>query len=149
MNRDDLEKELNEIVSDSRKLLGDVEEMDKDELLEMLDDSDRPASSVRQAAFSMFESFVKEFRLGGEYPPQRYIDIANQLRPEEDLSHNHNTLLQQAKKWVTNLLESPKGSSEARLLVAFHRRDELTEGDRRILEEAEADVNRKMKKQNE
>ncbi|HYW38278.1 MAG TPA: hypothetical protein VE957_09210 [Terriglobales bacterium] len=149
MNRNDLDKELSQIISDSRKLLGDVEEMDKDELLEMLDDSDQPASSVRQAAFLMLESLVKEFRLRGEYPPQRYVDIANQLRPVENLSHNQNTLLQQARKWVTNLLEGARASSEGRLQVAFHRRDELTEGDRRILEEAEAEVNRKMKRKNE
>ncbi len=149
MNREDLEKDLNDIVSDSRKLFGDVEEMDKDELLEMLNDSDRPAQSVRQAAFLMLESLVKEFRLRGETPPQRYLDVLNQLRPVGELSHNPNTLLQQAKKWVNNLLEGPRPGSEARLQFSFHRSGELTEGDRRILEETEAEVSRKMKRKKE
>ncbi len=149
MNREDLEKGLNDMVSDSRKLFGDVEEMDKDELLEMLNDSDPPADSVRQAAFLMLESLVKEFRLRGESPPQRYLDVLNQLRPAGELSHNPTALLQQAKKWVTNLLEGPRAGTEARLQFSFHRRSELTEGDRRILEETEAELRRKMKKRNE
>lgn len=149
MNREDLEKDLNDIVSDSRKLFGDVEEMDKDELLEMLNDSDPSAESVRQAAFLMLESLVKELRLRGESPPQRYLDVLNQLRSAGELSHNPNALLQQAKKWVTNLLEGPRTGSEARLQFSFHRRGELTERDRRILEETEAELSRKMKKKDE
>lgn len=149
MNQDDLDKDLNDLVADSRKLFGDVEEMDKDELLEVLDDSDRPAESVRQAAFLMLESLMKEFRLRGESPPQRYADILNQLRPAGEISHNPSGLLQQAKKWVTNLLEGPRAGSEARVQFSFHRRGELTEGDRRILEETEAEVSRKMKRRKE
>jgi len=149
MSGDDLDKDLNDLVSDSKRLLGDVEEMDKDELLELLNDSDQSAESVRRAAFLMMENLVKEFRLRGEYPPQRYSDALNQLRPAEELSHNATALLQQAKKWVTGLLEGPRASSETRLQFSFQRKGELSEGDRRILEETEAEVRRKMKKENE
>jgi hypothetical protein len=146
MNRDELEKDLNEIITDSTKLLGDVQEMDKTELLEMLNDSELPAETVRQAAFLMFENVVKEYRLRGEYPPQRYLDLATQLRPVEYLSQNQDTLTQQAKKWVAGLLAGPAGGTETSLQFAFHRQAELTDADRKILEEAEADVSRKMKR---
>ncbi len=62
MSGDDLDKDLNDLVSDSKRLFGDVEEMDKDELLELLNDSDQSAESVRRAAFLMMENLVKEFR---------------------------------------------------------------------------------------
>jgi hypothetical protein len=149
MNRNDLARELNKIISDSSKLLGDVEEMDKTELLELLNESGRPAEDVRQAAFLMFENLVKECRLRGEYPPQRYTDIVNQLRRAENLSMNQDILTQQAKKWVAGLLAGPVASPETIVQFAFHRREELTDADRRILKEAEADVRRKTKRKNE
>lgn len=146
MNRDELEKDLNDIISDSRRLLGDVEEMDKAELVEMLNNSEQPAEAVRQAAFLMFEGLLKEYRLRGEYPPQRYTDLVAQLRPVANLSQNQDTLTQQAKEWVAGLLTGPADGTESNLQFAFHRRSELTDTDRRILEEAEADVSRKMKR---
>ena len=144
MNRDELEKDLNEIISDSKRLLGDVEEMDKAELLGMLNDSEQPAETVRQAAFLMFENLIKEYRSRGECPPQRYTDLVAQLRPPENFSQNQDTVAQHAKKWVASLLAGPAGGTESSLQFAFHRGAELTDGDRRILEEAEADVSRKM-----
>jgi len=146
MNQDDLEKDLNEIIAESRRLLGDVEEMDKPELVEMLNNSERPAEAVRQVAFSVFENLLREYRLRGEHPPQRYIDLVTQLRPAQNLSHNQDTLVKQAKKWVADLLAGSAGGTETSLQFAFHHRAELTDADRRILEEAEAEVSRKMKR---
>jgi hypothetical protein len=149
MSGNDPDKDLNDLIFDSKKLFGDVEELNKEELRELLNDSDEPAESVRRVAFLMMENLVKEFRLRGEYPPQRYADALNQLRPPDQLSHNPNALLQQAKKWVAGLLEGSRASSETRLQFSFQRKGELSEGDRRILEETETEVRRKMKKNNE
>jgi len=148
MNRDELDKDLNEMLSNSKRLFGDVEEMDKDELVQLLDDSGRPSQAVRQAAYLAFDGLVRNFRLRGQYAPERYKDIVNQLRPPEILSHDPSALAEQAKRWVTSLLEMPT-FNEVDLQLAFHRRSELTDSDQRILEETKAEVSRRMKKKNE
>ncbi len=122
MNRHERDKDLNDLISDSRILLGDVEEMDKHELLAVLD------------------------RLRGESPPQRYMDALNQLRPPSQISHNPSALVQQAKKWVTELLGPPRSRLEAKLQSSFHRKEDLTDNDKRILKEAEAEVFRRIKR---
>ncbi len=60
MNRHERDKDLNDLISDSRILLGDVEEMDKHELLAVLDDSDPPAEAVRHAMFLRIETLVRD-----------------------------------------------------------------------------------------
>src|SRR5258708_14831321 len=100
MNRDEQDKDLNDLISDSRLLFGNVEEMDKDELMVALDESERPAKAVRQAMFLRMETLVRDFRLRGESPPQRYLDVLDQLRPPSQVSHNPSVLVQQAKRWV-------------------------------------------------
>jgi hypothetical protein len=145
MNRDEQDKDLNDLISDSRLLFGDVEEMDKDELMAVLDDSERPAGAVRQAMFLKLEMLVRDFRLRGEPPPQRYLDALNQLRPPSQISHNPNALVQQAKRWVMELLGPPRSGLEAKLQFSFHRKEDLTDSDERILKETEAEVCRRMK----
>ncbi len=135
MNRHERDKDLNDLISDSRILLGDVEEMDKHELLAVLDDSDPPAEAVRHAMFLRIETLVRDFRLRGESPPQRYMD-----------AYNPSALVQQAKKWVTELLGPPRSRLEAKLQFSFHRKEDLTDNDKRILKEAEAEVFRRIKR---
>lgn len=145
MNRDERDKDLNDLTSDSRMLFGDVEEMDRDELMAVLDDSDRPADAVRHAMFRRIETLVKDFRLRGESPPQRYVDALNQLRPPTQIIHNPSALVQQAKKWVAELLGPPRSGLNADLQLSFHRKEDLTNSDKRILKETETEVRRRMK----
>lgn len=144
MNQHERDKDLNDLISDSRILFGDVEEMDKHELLAVLDDSDLPAEAVRHAMFLRIETLVRDFRLRGESPPQRYVDALNQLRPPSQISHNPSALVQHAKKWVTELLGPPRSGLEANLQFSFHRKEDLTDRDKRILKETEAEVCRRI-----
>jgi hypothetical protein len=146
MKQDELEKDLKELLSESTRLFGDVEEMDHDELREILNDSDRPAEAVRHEMFRVLDSLIREWRLRGESPPKRYLDAMNQLRPPSEISLNADALVEQAKTWVRGLLSGPGTVSGAKLQFSFRNKGEFTKGDRRILEEAEDEVRRKIEK---
>jgi hypothetical protein len=145
MNPDERDKDLNNLILESKTLFGDIEEMERDELLAVLDDSGTSANGVRHAMFLSLEALVKDFRLRGESPPQRYTDALNQLRPPSQISHSASALVQQAKKLVAQLLSGPRTGSLPKLQVSFHHKGELTQSDKRILEETEAELSRRMK----
>jgi hypothetical protein len=48
MKNDDLDKDIRELIADSRLLFGDVEEMDKEELVVPLAESGAPAGAVHR-----------------------------------------------------------------------------------------------------
>jgi hypothetical protein len=146
MKQDELDKALKDLLSESTRLFGDVEEMDQDELKEILNDSDRPAEAVRHEMFKVLDSLIKEWRLRGETPPKRYLDAMNQLRPPSAIAPNPDTLVEQAKTWVRGLLSGPGTVSGAKLQFSFRNEGEFTKGDQRILEEAEDEVRRKIEK---
>jgi hypothetical protein len=146
MKQDELDKDLKDLLSESTRLFGDVDEMDQDELKEILNDSDRPAEAVRNEMFRALEKFTKELRLPGETAPKRYLDAMNQLRPPSALSPNPDALAEQAKTWVRGLLSGTGTVSGAKLQFSFRNKGEFTKGDQRILEEAEDEVRRKIEK---
>lgn len=146
MKRDELDKDLKDLLSESARLFGDVEEMDQDELREILHDSDRPAEAVRHEMFKVLDSLIKEWRLRGETAPKRYLDAMNQLRPPSAIPPNPDTLVEQAKTWVRGLLSGPRTVSGAKLQFSFRNKGEFTKVDQRILEEAEDEVRRKIEK---
>lgn len=146
MNRDELEKELKQLIADSKILFGDVEEMDKDELRALLDEPGRSPDVLRHSMWSTVEKACTEMRLRGDIPPRRYSDVLNQLRPASQPSAHANVLVQQAHRWVRELLSGVRTSSEFSLQFSFRNRGELAQEDRRVLDEAEADVRRKIER---
>jgi hypothetical protein len=146
MKQDELDKDLKDLVSESTRLFGDVEEMDQEELKEILDDSERPAEAVRNEMFQVLEKLIKDWRRRGETPPKRYLDAMNQLRPPLATSPNPDALVEQAKTWVRGLLSGAGTVSGAKLQFSFRNKGEFTKGDERILEEAEDEVRRKIEK---
>src|ERR1700722_149750 len=143
MNRDELEKELKQLIADSKILFGDVEEMDKDDLRALLDEPDRSPEILCHSMWSAVEKACTEIRLRGDIPPRRYTDALNQLRPASQPSAHANVLVQQAHRWIRELLSGVRTSSESILQFSFRNKGELAKDDRRILDEAEADVRRK------
>jgi len=146
MNRDELEKELKQLIADSKILFGDVEEMDKDDLRALLDEPDRSPEILCHSMWSAVEKACTEIRLRGDIPPRRYTDALNQLRPASQPSAHANVLVQQAHRWIRELLSGVRTSSESILQFSFRNKGELAKDDRRILDEAEADVRRKIER---
>lgn len=146
MNRDELEKELKQLIADSKILFGDVEEMDKDDLRALLDEPDRSPEVLCYSMWSAVEKACTEIRLRGDIPPRRYTDVLNQLRPASQPSAHANVLVQQAHRWIRELLSGVRTSSESSLQFSFRNKGELAQEDRRILDDAEAEVRRKIER---
>src|SRR5260370_41898521 len=112
MNRDEFDRDLKQMISDSKTLFGDVEEMNKDELQEMLNESGRTAEELRRLVWSAVDDVCKKMRLRGDFPPDRYTDLLNQLRPASQPSRHASVLVQQAQRWIRDLLSGVRKSEE-------------------------------------
>src|SRR5271166_6197714 len=104
MNQDDLEKDFNDLIVDSRTLFGNVEEMDKDEVVGLLNESGASAVLVCNEMYARIDSFVRDLRMRGVSPPQRYLDLLDQLRPASSIPRNPKSLAQHARRCVAELL---------------------------------------------
>jgi hypothetical protein len=144
MNNDDLDKDLDELVSDSRTLFGDVEEMDKEEIFALLNASGSTADTVREQMYAQIDSLVRGMRMQGLSPPQRYLDVLDQLRPASQIPLNPKTLLQHAKRCVAGLLQGPGVGGNTQVQFSFHRKGDLTSQDEEILRETEDRLRRKI-----
>jgi hypothetical protein len=127
MNRDELEKDLNNLVKDSRALFGDVEELDKDEVLGLLGVSGSAANVICDEMYTRIDALVRDLRIKGVSPPQRYLDLLDQLRPAYLIPHNPKNLV-----------------SNANLQFSFHRKSDLTTQDEQILKDAEDRLRRRI-----
>ena len=133
MNRDELEKDLNNLVKDSRALFGDVEELDKDEVLGLLSVSGSAANLIFDEMYVRIDALVKDLRIKGVSPPQRYLDLLDQLRPAYLIPHNPKNLAQHARRCVAELLQGSGMVSNTNLQFSFHRKSDLTTQDEQIL----------------
>jgi hypothetical protein len=146
MKQDDLDKDLRELISDSRSLFGDIEEMDKEELAAHLADSGEPANALRDATYVRVEALVKEMRLRGDDPPLRYLDLLDQLRPASQIPRNPKTLLKHAKRCIDDLLKGPGIGSQAELQFSFRgNKGDLNRKDKEILRDAEERLRRRLR----
>ena len=145
MKQDDLDKDLRELITDSRSLFGDIEEMDKEELVAHLADSGEPANALRDATYARVEALVKEMRLRGDDPPQRYLDLLDQLRPASQIPRNPKILIKHAKKCIGDLLKGPAAGCQAELQFSFRGKGDLNSKDKEILREAEERLRRKLR----
>lgn len=143
MKQDDFERDLNDLIRESSSLFGDVEGMDRDELVGTLDGSGSASRTIRESMYVRIEGIVKAIRLKGESPPQRYLDALNQLRPPTAVPHGAKALVEHARKCVSDLLRGPQIGTELRLQCSFHNRSELTSEDEQLLRRAEDDVRKR------
>lgn len=146
MKNDDLDKDIRELIVDSRSLFGDIEEMDKEELLVFLAESGASANIVRDEMYARIDALVRDLRIHGEDTPQRYLDLLDQLRPAAQIPRNPKSLLQHAKRCVDNLLKGPAVGSNAELQFSFRSKGDLNPKDKQILFEAEDQLRRKLGK---
>lgn len=65
MKHDDLDNDIRELITDSRSLFGDIEEMEKEELVTLLADSGEPANALRDATYARIDALVKGMRMRG------------------------------------------------------------------------------------
>jgi hypothetical protein len=144
MNRDELEKDLNNLVKDSRALFGEVEELDKDEVLGFLSVSGSPANLICDEMYARIDALVKDLRIKGVSPPQRYLDLLDQLRPGYLIPHNPKNLAQHARRCVAELLQGSVIVSNAKLQLSFHHKSDLTTQDEQILKDAEDRLRRRI-----
>jgi hypothetical protein len=144
MNKDELDKDLNALVSDTHTLFGDIEEMNKKEAVALLSDSGPAAASVREQMYAQIDALVKAMRMQGLSPPQRYLDVLDQLRPASVIPRNPKTLLQHAKRCVAGLLQGPEVGGSAEVQFSFHRKEELSSQDEEILRQTEDRLRRKI-----
>ena len=144
MNRDELEKDLNNLVKDSRALFGDVEELDKDEVVGLLSVSGSAANLICDEMYARIDALVKDLRIKGVSPPQRYLDLLDQLRPAHLIPHNPKNLAQHARRCVAELLQGSGIVSNANLQFSFHRKSDLTTQDEQILKDAEDRLRRRI-----
>jgi hypothetical protein len=144
MNRDELEKDLNNLAKDSRALFGDVEELDKDEVLGLLSVSGSAANLICDEMYARIDALVKDLRIKGVSPPQRYLDLLDQLRPAYLIPHNPKNLVQHARRCVAELLQGSRMVSNANLQFSFHRKSDLTTQDEQILKDAADRLRRRI-----
>ncbi len=144
MNRDELEKDLNNLVKDSRALFGDVEELDKDEVLGLLSVSGSAANLICDEMYARIDAVVKDLRIKGVSPPQSYLELLDQLRPAHLIPHNPKNLAQHARRCVAELLQGSGMVSNANLQFSFHRKSDLTTQDEQILKDAEDRLRRRI-----
>jgi len=137
MKHDDLDKDIRELITDSRSLFGDIEEMDKEELVTLLADSGEPANALRDAMYARIDALVKGMRMHGDDPPQRYLDLLDQLRPASQIPRNPKTLLKHARRCIDDLLKGPATGCNAELQFSFRSKGDLNVQDKEILREAE------------
>lgn len=83
----------------------------------------------------------------GLSPPQRYLDVLDQLRPASQIPRNPKTLLQHAKRCVAGLLQGPGSGGNTEVQFSFHRKGELSSQDEQILRETEDRLRRKIEGQ--
>jgi hypothetical protein len=146
MNQDDLEKDFNDLIVDSRTLFGNVEEMDKDEVVGLLNESGTSAGLVCNEMYARIDSFVRDLRIRGVSPAQRYLDLLDQLRPASSIPRNPKNLAQHARRCVAELLQGSRIVSDAKLQFSFHHKGELTSEDEKILKDTEDQLRRKIGK---
>jgi hypothetical protein len=144
MNQNNSEKELKRLIEESRTLFGDVEELSKNELADTLSETGQPPDQVRRSMWLSAEAVCKQMRLRGQIPPRRYTELLNQLRPETHPSRHVDVLVQQARRWITDLLSGVRTHPELNLQFAFRNKEDISAADAQILDEAEADVRKKI-----
>ena len=127
MKQDDLDKDLNDLISDSRTLFGNVEEMDKEEIMAILNESGSLANTVRDKMYARIEAVVKDLSVMGMSTPQRYLDILNQLSSASAVPGTPKTLVERARECVAELLQGPDVTIETELRFSFHQKGEETQ----------------------
>lgn len=145
MKHEDLDKDIRELITDSRSLFGDIEELDKGELVAELGESGEPANALRNAAYARIDALVKEMRMQGDDPPQRYLDILDQLRPASQIPRNPKNLLKHAKRCIDDLLKGPATGCNAELQFSFRGKGDLNRKDKEILRDAEERLRHRMR----
>jgi hypothetical protein len=145
MKQDDLDKDIRELITDSRSLFGDIEEMDKEELVAHLANSGEPANALRDATYARIDALVKEMRMRGDDPPQRYLDLLDQLRPASQIPRNPKSLLKHAKRCIDDLLKGPAAGCNAELQFSFRGKGDLDRKDKEILRDAEERLRHRLR----
>lgn len=145
MKQDDLDKDIRELIADSRSLFGDIDEMDKEELVAYLADSGEPANAVRDATYARIDALVKDMRMRGDAPPQRYLDLLDQLRPASQIPRNPKSLLKHAKRCIDDLLKGPAMGCSPELQFSFRGKGDLSLKDKEILSEAEERLRNRLR----
>lgn len=145
MKHDDLDKDMRELITDSRSLFGDIEEMDKDELVAQLAESGEPANALRDVTFARIDDLVKEMRMRGDDPPQRYLDLLDQLRPASQIPRNPKSLLKHAKRCIDDLLKGQVAGCKAELQFSFRGKGDLNQKDKEILRNAEERLRHRLR----
>jgi len=136
MKREDLEKHLKEIVSESETLFGNVAELTSEELLEVLAETGASPAEIRDALYRQLDKVVIEFRMSGKPVPPRYLEAREQLRPLSEVPQNVEAAQRHARGWISELLKAPPTNAVGELAPEFHKKAALTEEDQRILDEA-------------
>lgn len=145
MKQEDLDKDIRELITDSRSLFGDIEEMDKQELVTLLGDSGEPANALRDAVYTRIGALVRDMRMHGDDPPQRYLDLLDQLRPASQIPRNPKNLLKHAKRCIDDLLNRPALGDNAEVQFSFRSKGNLDLKDKGILREAEERLRRRLR----
>jgi hypothetical protein len=144
--REDLDRHLEELLEMATNVLGDVEDLDRAELGQMLEVSGPSGDELAQALYRKLKSTVEDMRKAGRPVPERYREVLEQVRPFSEPTQDPRRMQSRARVWVEKLLREVSGPAKTEVAVAFRNKSELSRDDQVILERAAEKLKERLQK---
>lgn len=143
--REDLDKELKDLIELTKSVFGDVEDVGGDDIGEILSFSGSSPQEVSESFYRELKTIVEETRKRGEPVPERYIEALEQVRPISETTYNPKYMRRRARTWIGGMLQKAQVSSSTELVIAFRNKGDLSKHDEEVLEHAAERLKRRMR----
>jgi len=144
--RDDVDRHLEELLDMATYVLGDVKDLDRAELGEMLEVSGPSGDELAQAFYRKLKSAVEDMRKAGKQVPERYREVLEQVRPFSEPTQDPRRMQSRARVWIERLLREVSGPPKTEVAVAFRNKGELSKDDTVVLEKAAEKLKERLRK---
>lgn len=133
-SRDEFNKMLKGILSESEALFGTVDELPEEEVADRLrmDGIDPEALTIR--LYNSLKQIARRKRASGEEVPERIMRAIEDTRPMTEPSYSAESTRTRAAKYIKQLVGVMQPSTDLEPVFDFRNKEELSERDVRILD---------------
>jgi len=143
---EDLDRDLKELLDMVTCTSGDVEDLDKEELRELLKVSGPSGDEITQEFYRKLKSAVEEMRRAGKPVPGRYLEALEQVRPLSEPTKDPHRVQSRARAWIEKMLGAVSEPPEPEVAVAFRNKGELSHDEQIVLEKAAEALKERLRK---
>lgn len=135
--REDLDKDLKELLEMATCVLGDVEEFATEDLRELLEVLGPNREELLKGFYRKLKSVIESMRKEGKAVPDRYREVLEQVRPLSEPTRDPRYMQSRARAWIERMLREVKIPPRAEVAVAFRNKGEISKSDEEVLKTAE------------